>query len=89
MAIAEVVEFIMSSISFANIYEDNSQNENIDFFEILSTHLSSSEYRLYELKFIEQHSNREIADTLGININTIDKRFVQLKKKIKTILERL
>jgi len=64
--------------------ENREAYENI--LKKLSETLSKSDYRLFELKYIEGLSSREIADILGIKTDSADIKLTRLRKRIKNIL---
>jgi len=64
--------------------ENREEYENI--LKKLSETLSKSDYRLFELKYKEGLSSREISDILGIKVDSADIKLTRLRKRIKNIL---
>jgi RNA polymerase sigma-70 factor (ECF subfamily) len=47
--------------------------------------LSESDYRLFEMKYIEKRTSKEIGEILGIKPSSVDMKRCRLQKKLKEI----
>ena len=57
--------------------------------DTLSAKLKKSEYELFKMKFIEERTNDEIAEFIGIKKNSAEVKVTRLKNKIKKIITKM
>ncbi len=70
--------------------EENSRASELDYDEIkerLLEKLSEEEQTLYQLKYVEDKSLKEIAEMMGISPNAVAKRTQRLRSVIKQLVE--
>jgi len=72
---------------FEEVIESKEQNREL--LSLLLKKLTSSEYRLFELRFLKRKSNQEIADIIGIKKASVETKVIRLRKKIKNILKKV
>jgi len=81
------VEDVKSDYDFITDIE-NKELYN-DVISRLSKSLSKSDYRLFQLKYIDKLPSKTISEILGINIGNTDVKCMRLRKKIEKILKNL
>ena len=81
----DITEGMLSPIRFEEAFDDREQF--LETLAKLKKGLKVSEYRLFEMKYLEGLTNGKIAEIIGKSEHAVDSRISRLKKEIARILD--
>ena len=85
VSILDIDDEPFDETDFVKNIEDKLLCEEV--IDLLKDNLEKTQYNLFKLKYIEDRPNKEIAEILGIKLNSVEVQITRLRKKIKKILE--